>query len=68
MQLTNEADILKFCNVSEDQLQESCRTTLPWEMIRLEYFVLGKRAARARKFDRIPDGSFAGRAPRARDL
>ena len=65
--LTNEADLLTFCNLSEDQLEAACRTKLPWAMIELEWYVLGKRAARSRKMGRIPDGTFMGRAWRAAD-
>lgn len=65
--LTHEADLLTFCNLSENQLAAACRTKLPWAMIKLEWYVLGKRAARARKMGRIPDGTYRGRARRAAD-
>jgi hypothetical protein len=62
--LTTERDILRFCQVTEAKLEDSCRSRLPFAMLRLEYYVLGKRAARARQAGRIPDGSINGRAPR----
>ena len=64
--INNAATILKWCNITEAQLEEACNNRmLPFFVIEFEYYIRGKRATRQRLAGRIPDGSVNGRAPDA---
>lgn len=53
----SDSEILNYCNLTRDTLDDDIAFALPLEALRFHYYMLGVRAFRARQAGQIPNGA-----------